>query len=215
MPRILQAIGLSHSYGAFQALAPTDLTLTAGEIFVLEGPNGSGKSTLMLCLAGLMRPTEGTVRIEGYDLYADEPEAKRRLAFMPDVPRFYAEMTAWEHLRFLALAHDAGEGFESRAEQLLKEFGLWEARDLLPHLYSRGMSLKLGLLFALIRPFKVLLLDEPTSALDAATSRMFVTRLAALRGQGAAILLSTHDPDLKSGLADRVFFLEHGRLSVA
>jgi ABC-2 type transport system ATP-binding protein len=215
LPPILQAVGLSHSYGAFQALVPTDLTLSAGEITVLEGPNGSGKSTLMLCLAGLMRPTEGNVRIEGYDLYADEPEAKRRLAFMPDVPRFYAEMTAWEHLRFLALAHDAGEGFESRAEQLLKEFGLWEARDLLPHLYSRGMSLKLGLLFALIRPFKVLLLDEPTSALDIATSRLFVARLAALRGQGAAILLSTHDPDLKHDFADRVLFLDRGRMSGA
>jgi ABC-2 type transport system ATP-binding protein len=134
---------------------------------------------------------------------------------MPDVPRFYAELTAWEHLRFLALAHNAAEGFEKRAESLLREFDLWEARDLLPHHYSRGMSLKLGLLFALIRPFKVLLLDEPTSALDADSSALFLRRLSDLKGQGAAVLLSTHDPDLKAGLADRVYFLKNGYLNAA
>ena len=209
---ILRAKGLSHSYGTFQALASTDLELNAGEIAVLEGPNGSGKSTLLLCLSGLLRPTTGEILIDEYDLYADEAEAKRRLAFIADVPRFYTELTAWEHLHFLALAHDAGDGFDQRAEDLLKEFGLWEARDLLPHHYSRGMSLKLGLLFALIRPFKVLLLDEPTSALDTDSSKFFVQRLRALRHEGASILLSTHDPEMKDGLADRVYSMNHGQV---
>ena len=77
------------------------------------------------------------------------------------------------------------------------------------------MSLKLGLLFALIRPFKVLLLDEPTSALDTDSSALFLRRLSDLRAQGAAILLSTHDPDLKTGLADRVYFLKNGVLNAA
>jgi ABC-2 type transport system ATP-binding protein len=212
---LLHATALSHSYGKFQALAPCDLSLNPGEISVLEGPNGSGKSTLLLCLGGLLRPTSGTITVGGRDLYADEPKAKRLLAFMPDVPRFYAELTAWEHLRFLALAHNSGEGFEARAEALLREFDLWEARDLLPHHYSRGMSLKLGLLFALIRPFKVLLLDEPTSALDTDSSTLFLRRLSALRDSGAAVLLSTHDPDLKAGLADRVYLLKNGILNAA
>ena len=212
---LLQALGLSHSYGSFHVLTTTDLELNAGEISILEGPNGSGKSTLMLCLSGLMRPTAGEIHVDGYDLYADEPEAKRALAFMPDVPRFYAELTAWEHLRFLALAHNAADGFEARAEAMLREFGLWEARDLMPHHYSRGMSLKLGLLFALIRSFKELLLDEPTSALDGDSTRLFIRRLSELRGQGAAILLSTHDPNLKTGLADQVYFLKDGSLHTA
>ena len=209
---LLQATNLSHSYSNFQVLAPTNLILNAGEISVLEGPNGSGKTTLMLCLSGLIRPTTGEIHVNGYDLYADEPEAKRALAFMPDVPRFYVELTAWEHLRFLALAHNAEEGFETRAEALLREFDLWEARDLFPQYYSRGMSLKLGLLFALIRPFKVLLLDEPTSALDSDSCRLFTRHLSELRERGIAILLSTHDPDLKTGLADRVYSLKNGLL---
>jgi len=212
---LLQATGLSHSYGNFQALAPLDLALNAGEISILEGQNGSGKTTLMLCLSGLMRPTTGEILVDGYDLYKDEPAAKRALAFMPDVPRFYPDLSAWEHLRFLAFAHDAGDGFETRAENLLREFGLWEARDLLPNYYSRGMSLKLGLLFTLIRPCKVLLMDEPTSALDSDSARLFIRRLSALRQQGAAILLSTHDPGLKTGLADRVYHLKSGVLNAA
>jgi ABC-2 type transport system ATP-binding protein len=211
--QLLQTTELSHSYEKFQVLKSINLTLNAGEISVLEGSNGSGKTTLMLCLSGLMRPTSGQILIDGYDLYSDEPEAKRSLAFMPDVPRFYPDLTAWEHLRFLALAHSADNDFDTRAESLLREFGLWEARDLLPHFYSRGMSLKLGLLFTLIRPFKVLLLDEPTSALDGDSAQLFIHHLSKLRQQDVAILLSTHNPDLKSGLADRLYHLKDGTLN--
>ncbi len=107
----LEAVNLSHSYGTFQALAPTDLSINGGEIIVLEGPNGSGKTTLMLCLSGLMRPTTGEIRVDGHDLFADEAQAMRGLAFAPDVPRFYLEMTAWEHLRFIALAHGVRRRF--------------------------------------------------------------------------------------------------------
>ncbi len=212
---VLQAYNLSHSYGSFQVISPIDLTFNLGEISVLEGPNGSGKSTLLLCLSGLLRPSSGEILVAGYDLYEEEREAKSHLAFVPDVPRFYMEMTAWEHMRFIAMAHHAMDGFEKRAEEYLKEFDLWEARDLFPHHYSRGMSLKLGLLFALIRPFKVLLLDEPTSALDAESSRLFIRHLMDLRSRGAGILLSTHDPDLKNELADRVYFLTNGKIRPA
>lgn len=212
---LLQAINLSHFYGTYQALAPLEMTLESGEIAVLEGPNGSGKSTLLLCLSGLLRSTTGEIRVCSYDLYSQEQEAKRCLAFVPDVPRFYTELTAWEHLRFIAQAHEAGEGFEGRAEALMKEFGLWEARDLFPHHYSRGMSLKLGLLLALIRPFKVLLLDEPTSALDADSVRLLIRYLQYYRHQGFSILITTHDPDFKNGLADQAYALKGGMLSVA
>ena len=210
---LLQATNLSHHYGTFQALAPLDMELNSGEIAILEGPNGSGKSTLLLCLSGLLRPTTGEVCIAGHAPYSDEPEAKRCLAFVPDVPRFYLELTAWEHLRFIAKAHGAEEGFEDRAEALMKEFGLWEARDLFPHNYSRGMSLKLGTLLALIRPFKILLLDEPASALDSESKRLLFRRLVDLREQGASILLSTHDPELKNEIADQLYILKDGQLA--
>lgn len=209
----LQAHDLSHSYGSFQALAPLDLTLDPGELAVLEGPNGSGKSTLLLCLSGLLRPTTGHIDVVGHDPYLDESAARRALALVPDVPRFYLELTAWEHLRFIAQTHDAEMGFEGRAETLMRAFGLWEARDLFPHHYSRGMSLKLGLVFALIRPFKVLLLDEPTSALDAESRGLLLQRVEELRAQGVGVLMSTHDPSFKSGVADHAYRLTHGVLT--
>jgi len=209
---VLEAVDLSHKYGSFTALAPLNLSIADGELIIVEGPNGSGKSTLLLCLSGLLRPTTGSVTVAGYDLFKEEQDARRSLAYVPDVPRFYVELTAWEHLHFLALAHGADRGFEARAEALLKEFGLWEARHTFPHLYSRGMSLKLGILFALIRPFQVLLLDEPTSALDWESSQLLNQHLIKLRNEGVGILLTTHNPELKSVMADRVFRMENGRL---
>lgn len=208
----LYAQAISRSYGKFQALAPLDLTLLAGQVVVLTGPNGSGKTTLLHCLSGLLRPSSGRVSIAGHDLYADERQAKRYLAFVPDVPRFYPELTAWEHLQFIALAHDAGQGFAERAEGLLRKFGLWEARDLYPHKYSRGMRLKLALLLALIRPFKALLLDEPTSALDSESTTLLLARLEELRAGGAGILFSTHNPELARGLADRHLVMHNGQV---
>jgi ABC-2 type transport system ATP-binding protein len=159
---------------------------------VVSGPNGAGKTTLLLCLSGLLPPSSGTVTVAGYDLYEAEREAKRRLAFVPDVPRFYPGLNVGEHLQFMARAHDVPDD-EARAEALLREFGLWRARDLFPHALSRGMRLKLGLLMALIRPFAVLLLDEPTSALDPESTALLQEKLAGLRAVGAAVLVTTHD----------------------
>jgi len=210
MPDPLQARELSRSYGKFQALMPTDMTLHSSEIAVLIGPNGAGKTTLLLCLSGLLRPTTGAITIDGHDLYEDEREAKRQLAFVPDVPRFYTELTAWEHLYFIAQAHQASADFSQRAEYLLREFGLWDTRNLYPHNYSRGMRLKLGLLLALIRPFKVLLLDEPTSALDVESTGFLVRQLKDLRQRGASILLSSHDPTIARDLANRTLRIQNG-----
>jgi ABC-2 type transport system ATP-binding protein len=208
----LQATDLSRSYGKFQALLPIDITLHSGEIAMLLGSNGAGKTTLLLCLSGLLRPTTGLITIDGHDLYEEEREAKRHLAFVPDVPRFYTELTASEHLYFIAQAHEVGADFDNRAETLLREFGLWNARNLYPHHYSRGMRLKLGLLIAFIRPFKVLLLDEPTSALDIESVGFLIKRLKELRQSGASILLSSHDPNIASELADRTLKIQNGSI---
>lgn len=210
MTQRLVATEVSKKYGSFLALAPASFALNAGEITVLSGPNGSGKTTLLSCLAGLVRPSTGDVAISGFDLYRDEVEVRRRMVFVPDVPRFYLELTAWEHLRFISMAHGVLPGFDQRAETLLRKLGLWEARDLFPHHFSRGMRLKLGLALALIRPFEVLLLDEPTSALDIEGVGLLIDELRHYSEQGAAILLSTHDPNLIDQLGDRILKIQNG-----
>lgn len=179
---------------------------------MLTGQNGAGKSTLLQCLSGLLRLTRGQVLVCGHDLYDDEVEAKRCLAFVPDVPRFYTELTAWEHLKFIAYAHNAERGFDARAKAVLGELDLWEGRDLYPHHYSRGMRLKLGLALALIRPFQVLVMDEPTSALDPQAVEYLKGKLCDLRDQGAAILLTSHNLELIPELGARHWRMDKGIL---
>jgi ABC-2 type transport system ATP-binding protein len=205
---------LTKKYDHFVALAPATFSLHSGEITILSGPNGSGKTTLLSCISGLVRPSGGTVSVNGFDLEHDEVEARRRLVYVPDVPRFYPELTAWEHLRFIALANQAHDNFEARAETLLRTFGLWDGRNMFPHHFSRGMKLKLGLAMAFIRPFNVLLLDEPTSALDVEGIEILAAELGRQREQGAAVLLSTHSPDFGDALADRHLLIRQGVLEV-
>ncbi len=209
---LLQVNGLYRSFGEFQAIKPLSFDLNGGEIVLLSGPNGAGKSTLLNCLSGLLRPTGGTVLVEGYDLYRQECQAKQRLAFVPDVPRFYPELTCWEHVYFVCLAFRVEPGWEEHAETILREFGLWESRSLFPHKLSRGMRLKLGISLALIRPFKVLLMDEPTSALDSAGVDLFIDQLLQLRDKGNAILLSSHDQRLAQELNGMLWQMEQGTL---
>lgn len=206
----LVAHDISKKYESFQALSSTSFELHAGEITILSGPNGSGKTTLLSCLSGLIRPTSGAVTVAGFDLYRNEVEVRRRMAFVPDVPRFYLELTAYEHLRFIAMAYESMNDFDIRAERLLRKWSLWEARNLFPHHFSRGMRLKLGLALAHIRPLEVLLLDEPTSAMDVEGVALLISELRGLRENGAAILLSSHDPHLIEQLGDRNLAIQNG-----
>ena len=212
---LLEVKGLSRSFGEFQAVKPVDIDIAAGEIIILTGPNGSGKTTLLHCLSGLLRPTKGTILIEGYDLYQEEVAAKQRMAFIPDVPRYYPDLTSWEHLYFISLAFGVGLGWEMKAETVLREFGLWESRELYPHNLSRGMRLKLGICLALIRPFKLLLMDEPTSALDPESVDLFLEKLLLLRDSGKTILFTSHDLNLVEKLGGKSWRMDQGQLRIA
>jgi len=212
-PVILAARQLSRKFNKVVALQETSFEIGAGQIVVLRGPNGAGKSTLLQCLSGLLPPSTGQVQIAGHDLYGEEVEAKRHVAYVPDVPRFYLGLTGWEHLQFIAQAHHAGPEFPERAERLLREFDLWSVRDHFPHTYSRGMRLKLGLLTALIRPFSVLLLDEPGSALDSESLQLLWETIARLRAEGRTIMLSSHATTLSDiAPADQMWQMFNGRL---
>jgi ABC-type multidrug transport system ATPase subunit len=206
---------LSKTYGQFVALAPTDLTLKSGETVILSGQNGSGKTTLLTCITHLVKPSTGTVTVDSFGMAANELEVRKRMVFVPDVQRFYVSLTAWEHLRYVAMANHALEGFDRRAEALLKDFGLWETRDHFPHNYSRGMQLKLSLALAFIRPFTVLLLDEPTSALDEESVALLLDKIQDYRDQGVSILMSSHTPLIKQQFGDRQFLVEDGVLREA
>lgn len=208
----MEVTGVSKSFGKFPVLKGISFDLNLGEIAILTGANGCGKTTLLTCLAGLLPIDRGAIRICGYDLYTNEVKVRKHMIFVPDVPQFYMEMTAYEHLQFIAHANLAAEHFDQRAEVLLTRFGLWQARHLYPHHYSRGMRLKLGLVMALIRPFDVLLLDEPTSALDGESARVLLDELHHLKQDGKCILISTHEPKLAQAFDDCHLTLRDGKV---
>lgn len=211
---LLQVQNLTRSFGDYQVIKPMSFELFPGEIVVLSGPNGVGKSTLLYCLSGLLRPTSGNILVGGYDLYSQEVAAKQRLAFVPDVPRFYPELTCWEHVFFISQAFRMDESWPEHSEAILKQFNLWESRNLFPQKLSRGMRLKLGISLALIRPFEVLLMDEPTSALDSEGVDLLMTKMIDLRDNGKAILITSHDSRLAQGVNGKTWHLERGGIQV-
>ncbi|MDQ8178911.1 MAG: ABC transporter ATP-binding protein, partial [Gemmatimonadota bacterium] len=135
---------LTKRYGTFTAVDRIDLTVGSGELFGFLGPNGAGKTTTLRMIAGILRPTSGSIRIAGVDLLQDPVAAKAKLGFIPDRPFIYEKLTGAEFLRFVAGLYDqAGPAVEHRARELLSLFDLEEWRDELVESYSHGMRQKL------------------------------------------------------------------------
>ena len=204
---------LTRTYGAFVAVDGLSFDVGAGEIVGLIGPNGAGKTTTLRTLAGILRPTTGTVRIDGFEIGADGDaaiEAKRRLAFMPDEPHLFEYLTVNEHLRLVARLYGVAD-FERRAAALVEELELQGKERSLPGELSRGMRQKVVIACGLVREATTLLFDEPLTGLDPlGIRRMRETIVARGRG-GAAILLSSHLLHLVEEICTRVIIMDRGR----
>lgn len=191
MATLLEAQGLSFSYGRKMVWEGLDLSLGGGEVVFLRGVNGSGKSTLLRCLAGQLRPREGEVRFLGRSLFSREREDMAGLSLVPDVPALYDDFTGREHLELVARAN-GDEGAELRAHALAERFHMAGELEALPSALSRGMRYKLALTLVLAMRPRVLLLDEPFAPIDADAARVLGGELSALAGEGSAALLSVH-----------------------
>jgi ABC-2 type transport system ATP-binding protein len=217
-PPPLEAHEVSHSYGRLEALRDFSLTIVPGQCVALVGANGSGKSTAVRTLAGLVAPTAGYVRVEGFDPHA-EPEAERareRLALVPDNPLLYGDLTVREHLELVTVAHGlAGSESDERIDALLDRLELGHRRDFRPAELSRGMRQKTQLACALIRPAAVLLLDEPVVGLDPPSQALLHAILDERKAAGCAVLLTTHQLGFAEGLADRGVLLAEGEIADA
>ena len=197
------------TYDTFTAVGDLSFDVAAGEIVGLIGPNGAGKTTTLRALAGILRPTAGRVRIDGYDLVEHPIEAKRRLAFMPDEPHLFEYLTVEEHLRLIARLY-AVEEFEPRARALMEELELTGKEGALPGELSRGMKQKVVIACGLIRNATTLLFDEPLTGLDPIGIRRMRATIAARAAAGAAILLSSHLLHLVEEVCSRVIIMDHG-----
>ena len=208
---MLEAVHLCKEYKKFRAVDDLNFLLQPGEIVGLLGPNGAGKTTALRCMAGILRPTFGTVVINGHDILADQANAKRGLAYVPEVPSLYELLTVYEHLRFVAMCFDELSDFDARAEELLARYHLREKKNDLVATLSKGMRQKLAVACAFIHRANVLLFDEPLIGIDPAGVAEVKAEIQRAKGAGCAVLISTHLLDTAEKLCDRVIILARGR----
>lgn len=207
---------LTKVFGSFHALDDLSLEVKRGEVFGLLGPNGAGKTTTMRILSCLIKPSFGSVYVEGINALQESNtvEIRRRIGLLTESPNIYERLSAMQNLRFFARAYGLSEAItEERIAELLQTFDLKDRRNDKVGTFSKGMKQKLAIARALIHKPSLLLLDEPTSALDAESARSIRELiLETARRYGHTILISTHNMDDASRLCDRIAILNHGKI---
>jgi ABC-2 type transport system ATP-binding protein len=206
---VLRAQGLGRSYDGYIALGSFSVEIKTGEFVALIGPNGAGKTTFLNLAAGLLDPTAGAIEVAGET--PGSLEARSALSFLPDSPVFYEDLSVVEHLEYVAALHGV-EDPSARIDELISRLGLDGWEDALGGELSKGMRQKASIALALVRPFKVLLADEPLDGLDPPSRETLFALLAETKAAGAAIVVSTHRPDVIAA-ADRCVAIRDGRLA--
>jgi len=205
---------VSKRFGDALAVADLSLAIQPGEIFACLGPNAAGKTTTIRMLVGLLRPTAGRIAIGGHDLAAQPQEAKRLLAYIPDQPFLYEQLTGREFLEFVGQLYGInGADQGRRIEAWLATFGLDSAQEMLIESYSHGMRQRLSYCAAFLHEPRVLVLDEPMVGLDPKAARLVKEALRQQATQdGLTVFLSTHVLSVAEEVADRIGIIDHGHL---
>jgi len=206
----VSARGLVKRYGEIVAVDHVDLTVEAGDVFGYLGPNGAGKTTSLRMMLGLIRPTEGHVRLFGLDPLVDGARALDGVAGFVEGPAFYPYLSGRRNLQLLA-DYD-GRGARDRIDEVLDLVELRDrAKDKVGG-YSHGMRQRLGIAASLLRAPRLLLLDEPTTGLDPAGMRDMRALVKRLAGEGITVLLSSHLLSEVEELCNRVAIIRSGRI---
>ena len=214
MPPVLEVFDLSKKFRDREAVRSLSFHLSAGEIFGLLGPNGAGKTTTIGMIAGVLKPTAGSVRILGADALVSGRRVLRDLGLVPQTVALYPALSAEENLRFFGNLYGiSGEPLEARVRALLDLAGLSSRRRDPVRDFSGGMKRRLNLACALVHEPKLLLLDEPTAGVDPQSRERIYEALAALAAGGLALLLTTHYLEEAERLCHRVAILDEGRVA--
>ena len=206
---LLAAAGLERAFGALRALRGVSLEVGAGETLAIAGPNGAGKSTLLRILAGLMRPSAGSVTIEGHPVSPADPASRRPIGLVSHQSLLYDDLTLHENLAFAARLHGLSDP-DATARRALDDAGLGARGGDLPRLLSRGMLQRAAIARAILHDPRVLLLDEPFTGLDAASAERLRGLLAERAAAGRALVLVTHHLAEAWDIATRVAVLVAG-----
>jgi len=211
----IQIHDLNKIYGnGKRALAEINLEIENG-MFGLLGPNGAGKSTLMRILVTLMKPTEGKVTINGFDLMKDRGEIRKMLGYLPQDFRFFTKLKTWEFLDYAAgLSGITNKTIRSeKVDEWLDKVGLFDVRERSANKLSGGMKRRLGIAQALIGDPKIIVVDEPTTGLDPEERIRFRNILSEISQRDVIIILSTHIVGDISSICQNLALLSRGRVA--
>ncbi|MFI0445841.1 ABC transporter ATP-binding protein [Actinomadura sp. 6N118] len=219
MELMVQLKDVRKEYGETAALAGVSLDIQAGEAVAVMGPSGSGKSTLLNMVAGLDRPTLGTVVVRGEDITAMGEAAlaryrRRRIGMVFQFFNLIDDLPVLENVMLAAqLLGTPRKQAQARAMELLDELGIADRRNAYPVVLSGGERQRVGVARALMNRPALLLADEPTGALDSRAGEQVMDLLLDLNQIGQTLLIVTHDERLATRVADRVVAFEDGRVA--
>ena len=202
------------SFGKVTAVDDVSFDVQTGEIFAFLGPNGAGKTTTIKMLTTLLRPTSGSLELDGLDPATHQTEVRRRFGVVFQDPSLDSDLTAWENMDIHGvLYHVPRQVRRERCEALLRMFELWERRDDLVKTFSGGMKRRLEIARGLLHTPKVLFLDEPTLGLDPQSRNQMWTHVRSLnQSERVTVFLTTHYMDEADRVADRIAVIDHGRI---
>lgn len=209
---LIEIRGLTKTYNLAPALKRLDLDVERGECVALLGANGSGKSTLLRLIAGLSKPTSGTITVGGWELPREAAAVRAQIGMVAHKPLVYENLSAIENLRFFGRLYGVKDA-EPRIINLLRRVGLERRAHDLARTYSRGMQQRLAIARALLHDPAVLLLDEPHTGLDQSALAVLDDLVEEARGSGRTVLMATHELERAARLGTRAIILARGSVA--
>jgi ABC-2 type transport system ATP-binding protein len=213
MTEVLTVVNLKKQLGEKEILKSINFTVYAGQSVLLSGSNGAGKSTTLRCIVGELTKDYGTILIDGKDIEQYPLIAKKNIGYASDDPLIYPYLTGEEHLQLWRALYDSSENSINYGLTLINILGLQDASKSLVKNYSRGMQQKLSFIGSIFHKPLLILMDEPFTATDKESREKAIEILQDHKEQGAAIVFTTHQEDLKDQLSDRVLQLKDGVVS--
>ena len=203
---------LTKCYGSFKAVDDLSFEIDDGHVYGFLGPNGAGKSTTMNIITGCLSATEGSVSIDGHDIFEEPETAKKRIGYLPEIPPLYVNETPEEYLRFVAEAKGLkGDKLKAGIEDVIEKTGLTPMRGRLISSLSKGYRQRVGIAEALLGDPKLIILDEPTVGLDP-LQIIEIRELIRKLGETHTVIFSSHILSEVQAICDKVLILSHGKL---
>jgi len=214
-PPVIQTFDLTKKFGNLTAVDHLNLSIDDGEIFALLGPNGAGKTTTILMLTTVIRPTEGTATVVGFDVRKSPNQTREMIGVCFQEPKLLWVSTAWDVLNWHAkVCGLSTEERKKRVKWALEEVSMWDDRRKMVHALSGGMKKRVEIAKILIQRPKVAIVDEPTAQIDVVGKHKIWNMLRDLRKEGSTIILATNELQEADVLSDRVAIMHKGKLLV-